>query len=261
MEIFSINTGYINMKSKFHWFPEYKEIQRYPVLSYLIRLKNKNILFDTGLSQDGIDDIGVLNKFVTIEVGQDYKFTQQLKLIGIDCGDIDYVINSHLHFDHCGNNRKFIKSKFLIQKDELTALKNNSRNPSYIKAINLQLCQQIEDGYSIFEDNSARLFKAKGHTAGHQILVIESGYNVAIFLGDSCYFDDKTQKLKLFGGLGITANNDAVAFIENIIKIYADKKIKFFYNHDINFNKYNDENIELITSELIKYKFGGIKNE
>ena len=38
---------------------------------------------------------------------------------GVDPASIDYVINSHLHIDHCGGNEYFPGARFLVQKREL----------------------------------------------------------------------------------------------------------------------------------------------
>ncbi len=38
---------------------------------------------------------------------------------GIEPGDIEIVINTHLHWDHCSNNSLFPRAKFYVQRDEL----------------------------------------------------------------------------------------------------------------------------------------------
>ena len=42
-----------------------------------------------------------------------------LRQRGLEPGDIDVVINTHLHWDHCSNNALFPKATFYVQRDEL----------------------------------------------------------------------------------------------------------------------------------------------
>ncbi|MBO0848776.1 MAG: N-acyl homoserine lactonase family protein [Pseudonocardia sp.] len=39
--------------------------------------------------------------------------------IGVEPGDVHTVINTHLHWDHCGSNDLFTKARFFIQREEL----------------------------------------------------------------------------------------------------------------------------------------------
>lgn len=44
---------------------------------------------------------------------------QVLAGLGVEPGDVQTVINTHLHWDHCGSNDLFTKARFFIQKEEL----------------------------------------------------------------------------------------------------------------------------------------------
>jgi glyoxylase-like metal-dependent hydrolase (beta-lactamase superfamily II) len=39
--------------------------------------------------------------------------------IGVEPGDVRTVINTHLHWDHCGSNDLFTEARFFLQRDEL----------------------------------------------------------------------------------------------------------------------------------------------
>src|SRR5258708_26242960 len=43
---------------------------------------------------------------------------QALHSRGLEPGDIDTVINTHLHVDHCGNNAAFPRALFFMSRDE-----------------------------------------------------------------------------------------------------------------------------------------------
>lgn len=48
----------------------------------------------------------------------DQELIPALGKIDLKPEDIDIVINTHLHFDHCGQNDKFKNSKFIVQRKE-----------------------------------------------------------------------------------------------------------------------------------------------
>ena len=52
--------------------------------------------------------------------------------IGLSPDDIDLVINSHLHPDHCGCNAFFRKATFLVHTDELAAARAPAARPAAI---------------------------------------------------------------------------------------------------------------------------------
>ena len=63
----------------------------------LVRAGGKNVLIETGLGNKLSDK---LKKIFSPPEG----LLNNLRRLGMEPGDIDVVINSHLHFDHCGWN-------------------------------------------------------------------------------------------------------------------------------------------------------------
>ena len=45
-----------------------------------------------------------------------------------DIGGVDIVINTHLHFDHCGGNHLFAGKPTYVQRQELDDARNQSPN-------------------------------------------------------------------------------------------------------------------------------------
>ena len=90
-----------------------------PIFTWLIKGGEKNILVDTGemtpiQSQDREDAIG----------GKIYTFEQGLALYDLAPADIDIVIHTHLHMDHCENDHKCENARFYIHENELESIHN-----------------------------------------------------------------------------------------------------------------------------------------
>jgi N-acyl homoserine lactone hydrolase len=97
-----------------------------PVMSFLVAHPQGRLLFDTGVhGQTRVDPIGRMGperakRLVDkSKAGEDV--VPQLALLGLRPDDVRYVVNSHLHFDHCGGNEFFPRSTFLVQKAEMEA--------------------------------------------------------------------------------------------------------------------------------------------
>src|SRR5438093_526075 len=94
-----------------------------PVSSYLVVHTQGRLLFDTGVHcQTLTDPIGRMGEErarrirIRSQVGDDV--LSQLAWAGLQPDDITYVVNSHLHFDHCCCNEFFPHAAILVQKPE-----------------------------------------------------------------------------------------------------------------------------------------------
>ena len=98
-----------------------------PVSSALQRHAQANVLFDTGCHPSVAEDAearwGGMAKFMTPVMGPDDNVLAGLSGLGLSADDIDIVVNSHLHPDHCGCNVFFKKATVMVHTLELEAAK------------------------------------------------------------------------------------------------------------------------------------------
>ena len=90
---------------------------RIPVAGYLIRLDDDRlVLVDTGMSRLHVGDPdltwrGTPNaEILSVAMRPEDSLLIRLAQLGLHPHDIDYVINTHLHFDHAGNNDRSTSS-------------------------------------------------------------------------------------------------------------------------------------------------------
>lgn len=125
---------------------------------------------------------------------------QQLSEAGFEPGDIDDVIFTHLHFDHCGGasewNKDRTASELLFPDANLwitrshwnTASHPNAREKASFLTENLRPIGQhkrliLTDGAHVFEDDFYTMI-VNGHTTGQQLPVLEDGDRKLVFIAD-----------------------------------------------------------------------------
>ncbi len=163
-----------------------------PVSSYLIVHPHGNVLFDTGIHCDALTDpVGRLGKRVAglfsvrSKTGEDV--VSQLQGLGLQPDDIQFVVTSHFHFDHCGCNSSFPRATFLVQRAEMQMARSEGSRYNR-KDWDLPLDYRLLDGeHDLFGDGSIVILPTPGHTAGHQSLWIRAGADQFLLTGDASY--------------------------------------------------------------------------
>jgi glyoxylase-like metal-dependent hydrolase (beta-lactamase superfamily II) len=128
-----------------------------------------------------------------------YHLDHALAECGLSAADIDIVVASHLHFDHVGGFTvrnaagaivpRFPRARYLAHRLEWhDATHPHERNRASYLAENLVPLQQagvltlVEDDAEIMP--GVRYRRSGGHTAHHQVVMIESGGARAVFAAD-----------------------------------------------------------------------------
>lgn len=162
--------------------------------SILIKTAKELILVETGIGGD-LDP-----KFYDYySVERKPGLVLSFEKLGYKAEDIDLVVNTHLHFDHCGGNTSknekgedvptFPKARYIIQKGEWEdALHPSERDKaSYLEQNFLPLEKygllQLVDGNKEISEG-VEVIVVPGHTAHHQCLKVSNGGKVFFFLGD-----------------------------------------------------------------------------
>ena len=173
--------------------PDRRNRIRLGVNSLLIQTPNSNILVDTGA---GAKEAEEMKETHGLSAG---KLLKRLKDLGLTTRDIDTVILTHLHFDHCGGSTRqertgkaaptFPKAKYLIQKEawEEACSPNERGRDSFHPDDFMPLMEKgrvslIDGDYEVMPGVWTK--NTGGHCRGHQVVTVNpSGERIA-FLGD-----------------------------------------------------------------------------
>ncbi|MGE3855799.1 MAG: MBL fold metallo-hydrolase [Dehalococcoidia bacterium] len=160
----------------------------------LLRSQGRTVLIETGVG-------GKPGDRETATPAEDGTLLTSLAALGVAPEEIDVVVNSHLHFDHCGWNTMvdpadgggerlvptFPNATYVINAQEWQdATHPNERTRGTYFARNLDPIADrltLADGELKITDE-VRFVPAPGHTAGHSTVVIRSGQEWGVYLGD-----------------------------------------------------------------------------
>jgi N-acyl homoserine lactone hydrolase len=101
-----------------------------------------------------------------------------------ELGEVAAVVNTHLHFDHCGGNRLFVGVPIYVQRAEHDAVAEPDYLVEWVHATGLRY--ELVDGDAELMPGIAALF-TPGHSPGHQAVVVETDEGPVVLAGDATY--------------------------------------------------------------------------
>jgi len=139
-------------------------------------------------------DLKDRNKKIIIDTGN-RTFREELKnFLGrqVNFNEVDIVIFTHLHYDHCGNADLFPNAKFYASAEELEDLALDPNGTVLDKVVvdklpPLSALPQTIEGLKVI--------KTPGHTRGSICLYLES--QKVLFTGDTLFADRKQGRVDL----------------------------------------------------------------
>lgn len=146
--------------------------ERMPVYVYLIDHPHGRILVDTGLTE--------LHPAVADMDPRLEAWTEP----SLDLDSITAVVNTHLHFDHCGGNHLFAGKPVYVQRRELEDAR--SRDDYTIREwVDAPGVRYVEVDGELETPPGVRLLPSPGHTRGSQIVVVETDGGRVVIAGDT----------------------------------------------------------------------------
>jgi N-acyl homoserine lactone hydrolase len=142
-----------------------------PVYVHVIDHPEARVLVDTGMTE--------LHPAVA---DMDPRLTP-LSEQALDLAGIDIVVNTHLHFDHCGGNHLFAAKPIYVQRAELDDARSQDDYTidAWVEAPGVEYLT-VDGELELLP--GLRLVPAPGHTRGLQVVVVETGGRPLVVGGD-----------------------------------------------------------------------------
>jgi N-acyl homoserine lactone hydrolase len=143
-----------------------------PVYVHVIDHPDGRVLVDTGMTE--------LHAAVA---DMDPRLTP-LSERDFDLAGIDVVVNTHLHFDHCGGNHLFAGTPIYVQRRELDDARSED-DYTIREWVDAPGVRYVPVDGELELVPGLRLVPAPGHTRGSQVVVVETGERPVVVVGDT----------------------------------------------------------------------------
>ena len=208
-----------------------------PVPAFFIVHPRGTVLFDTGLPvgirTDKERELLVAAPFFEVDFAPEADLAARLAAADHDIARVDYVVNSHLHFDHAGGNALVPNARLVVQKREWEAgtipetIASNYFNPIHYDLGHDRL--EIDGEHDLFGDGSVVCVPTYGHTPGHQSLKVRTADGDVALCGDACYLRRTLAELRL---PDIVADRDAMLRSLELLRGLVQRGARLVFGHD-----------------------------
>jgi glyoxylase-like metal-dependent hydrolase (beta-lactamase superfamily II) len=146
------------------------------VLGYLVRHQAGLLLLDTGIGE------------VDPETEAHYRparrdLTEALAGCDVRLQDLDLVVNCHLHFDHCGGNRRLAGRPVLAQRRELELARQEGYTMPELVDFPGARYEPLDGEAEVWP--GVLVLPTPGHTAGHQSLAVRCADGTVVLAGQA----------------------------------------------------------------------------
>ncbi|AWB11024.1 Glyoxylase, beta-lactamase superfamily II [Thermodesulfobium acidiphilum] len=172
-----------------------------PIYSWYLEGSNKNILIDTGefmplKSKDRVDALGA----------KIYSFEEGLSKYNLTPEDIDIVIHTHLHNDHCENDSKCKNAIFYVHENELKQIHNpHPLDYRYVEDFILDI-EENKQIVSLKDDTDImpgiKMIYTPAHSPGGMSVLINTEKGKALITG-FCVIDENFNPPPQVLGMGM----------------------------------------------------------
>lgn len=194
-----------------------------PIRAFVIRRRAGPILVDTGMAAD----VPELNALYQPRLRP---LPGALRAIGLLPADIVAVVNTHLHFDHCGGNRLFPGTPVFVQTRELSTV----REPGYTVA---EWVDFPESDYRPVESDTeiadgVRLLAVAGHTAGTLAVTVQSDEGLLLIAAQAAADAREFADAAYEHPRGLAMAWEAASYARSLDRLRARAPVATYVSHD-----------------------------
>ncbi len=165
-----------------------------PCWAWYIEGAEKKILIDTGMGS-AEEVIATQSKYgadLAAVKKTEWDIVHQLQRFGLSPNDIDIVVQTHLHFDHVGNNELFDRAIFVTQRDEIPwGISPPPYGVYYYREFAPHVVGTLNRTMTIDGDwqicPGVQLVKVGGHSPGLQFVLVDTGVGKVAIASDAAY--------------------------------------------------------------------------
>ncbi len=190
LSVYPLDMGDIQLDTSFvNWQSECGTPVWVPTTAWLITGAEKPILVDTSFRN--IEDASQ-NQGLVCRRSEKQTLEAQLEVHGLKPEDIGYVIHTHLHMDHAGQDYLLPRARILVQRKELqnAAAPNFFPVPFYDRVNVARLIDPLWHQVDLL-DEEGEIFPGihsvhmPGHTPAHQAIYVQTSSSKVIIAGDA----------------------------------------------------------------------------
>ncbi|HEY7357505.1 MAG TPA: N-acyl homoserine lactonase family protein [Ktedonobacterales bacterium] len=205
-----------------------------PVPAMLLEVEGRYILLDSGLPDFCVDNPRALADEgepdppeMVPDMGQHQTILGQLAPLGLKPEDLHLVVNSHLHFDHCGGNQHLTARPILVDAQELETARTT---PGYLPVFEGPgvRFETFSGDYDLAPN--VQLLATPGHTPGHHSLLVRLPQSGPLLLTvDAVYTEALWQRDELGAGAN---REDARRSMDRLRQLARETGAKVIFGHD-----------------------------
>jgi len=195
VEIYPMNTGFISLDKGVYITggQGYGEEVEVPTWAFFITDGKEKILVDTGMSHTEEADLHHRGSY------QPEGFTIDAKLneLGVHPEEVDIVIFTHLHWDHCANMNLFENARYYVHQKELAFALDphilyyksySSKKIGLTPPFENTPFETLEGEYEY--NDFISIFPTPGHCPGHQSVAVKTEKGLHVIAGDAVFADE-----------------------------------------------------------------------
>jgi glyoxylase-like metal-dependent hydrolase (beta-lactamase superfamily II) len=153
-----------------------------------------------------------------------------LRDLGIHRDDVQAIVNSHLHFDHCGGNPLFPGVPIHVQSAELRA----AHQPVYtaLEWVDFEGAHYEEHDGDYDIADGIDVLATNGHTVGHQSLSVQTTDGRLTLAGQAIYGRDECAYIEEYGKLPPDASESSDEYLRSALRLLRMMPLEIHFSHD-----------------------------